>query len=168
MALPRAARRPLPTGPAATGRPGRALVRRAGPGKAYGRCMTEPVGVVLVSHSPAMAAGLAELLSELGSRTVPVALAAGTEDGSLGTSYDRIVDALAEADAGSGVVVLPDLGSSVLTAVTVLADHPRPDAVLVDAPFVEGAVAAVVTASAGAALAEVVAAAQDARGFRKL
>ncbi|MFC9331661.1 dihydroxyacetone kinase phosphoryl donor subunit DhaM [Kitasatospora sp. NPDC057015] len=129
--------------------------------------MTEPVGVVLVSHSPAMAAGLAELLRELGSRTVPVVLAAGTEDGSLGTSYDRIVAALAEADSGSGVVVLPDLGSSVLTAVTVLADHPRPDAVLVDAPFVEGAVAAVVTASAGAALAEVVAAAQDARGFRK-
>lgn len=63
--------------------------------------------------------------------------------------------------------MLPDLGSSVLTAATALADHPAPDVVLVDAPFVEGAVAAVVTASAGAALAEVVTAAQDARGFRK-
>ncbi|MET9613941.1 dihydroxyacetone kinase phosphoryl donor subunit DhaM [Kitasatospora indigofera] len=129
--------------------------------------MTGPVGVVLVSHSPAMAAGLRELLSELGSGGVPVLLAAGTEDGSLGTSYDLVVRAVVEADHGSGVVVLPDLGSSVLTAATALADHPRPDVVLVDAPFVEGAVAAVVTASAGAALAEVVTAAQDARGFRK-
>lgn len=129
--------------------------------------MTDPVGIVLVSHSAAMAAGLRELLRELGSETVPVVLAAGTEDGGLGTSYDLIVRAVEEADTGSGVVVLPDLGSSVLTAVTALADHPRPGAVLVDAPFVEGAVAAVVTASTGAALAEVVAAAEDARGFRK-
>ena len=129
--------------------------------------MTDPVGIVLVSHSAAMAAGLRELLRELGSDAVPVVLAAGTEDGGLGTSYDLIVRAVEEADAGSGVVVLPDLGSSVLTAVTALADHPRPGAVLVDAPFVEGAVAALVTASTGAALAEVVAAAEDARGFRK-
>ncbi|MFC8454809.1 dihydroxyacetone kinase phosphoryl donor subunit DhaM [Kitasatospora sp. NPDC057223] len=129
--------------------------------------MTGPVGVVLVSHSAAMAAGLRELLRELGSDAVPVVLAAGTEDGRLGTSYDLIVRAVAAADTGSGVVVLPDLGSSVLTAVTALADHPRPGAVLVDAPFVEGAVAAVVTASTGAALAEVVAAAEEARGYRK-
>ncbi len=129
--------------------------------------MTDPVGIVLVSHSAAMAAGLRELLRELGSDAVPVLLAAGTEDGGLGTSYDLIVRAVEEADTGAGVVVLPDLGSSVLTAVTALADHPRPGAVLVDAPFVEGAVAAVVTASTGAALAEVVAAAEDARGFRK-
>ncbi len=129
--------------------------------------MTDPVGIVLVSHSAAMAAGLRELLRELGSDAVPVLLAAGTEDGGPGTSYDLIVRAVEEADTGAGVVVLPDLGSSVLTAVTALADHPRPGAVLVDAPFVEGAVAAVVTASTGAALAEVVAAAEDARGFRK-
>ncbi|MDH6127811.1 dihydroxyacetone kinase phosphoryl donor subunit DhaM [Kitasatospora sp. GP82] len=129
--------------------------------------MGKHVGIVLVSHSPAMAAGLRELLTELGSDTVPVALAAGTEDGGLGTSYDLIVRAVAEADGGAGVVVLPDLGSSVMTARTALEDHPRSGAVLVDAPFVEGAVAAVVTASAGAALAEVVGAAEEARGFRK-
>ncbi|MFI6445096.1 dihydroxyacetone kinase phosphoryl donor subunit DhaM [Kitasatospora sp. NPDC050543] len=129
--------------------------------------MTDPVGIVLVSHSAAMAAGLRELLHELGSGAVPVVLAAGTEDGGLGTSYELILRAVAEADHGAGVVVLPDLGSAVLTAVTALEDHPRADVLLVDAPFVEGAVAAVVTASAGAALAEVATAAQDARGFRK-
>ncbi|GAA0696383.1 dihydroxyacetone kinase phosphoryl donor subunit DhaM [Kitasatospora atroaurantiaca] len=129
--------------------------------------MSNHVGIVLVSHSAAMAAGLRELLAELGSGAVPVVLAAGTEDGGLGTSYELIVRAVAEADAGAGVVVVPDLGSSVLTARAALEDDPRADVVLVDAPFVEGAVAAVVTASAGAALAEVVGAAEEARDFRK-
>ncbi|MED7950215.1 dihydroxyacetone kinase phosphoryl donor subunit DhaM [Streptomyces sp. BE303] len=130
--------------------------------------MSDYVGIVLVSHSARLAAGLKELLGELASDTVRVVVAAGTETGGLGTSYALIARAVAEADAGAGVVVLPDLGSSVLTAVTVLEDDPRPGVVLVDAPFVEGAVSAAVTASTGAALSEVVAAAEEARGFRKL
>ncbi|MFD4534597.1 dihydroxyacetone kinase phosphoryl donor subunit DhaM [Kitasatospora sp. NPDC058397] len=130
--------------------------------------MSEHVGIVLVSHSARLAAGLRELLAELASGGVRVVCAGGTEDGGLGTSYDLIARAVAEADGGAGVVVLPDLGSSVLTAVTVLEDEPRPGVRLVDAPFVEGAVAAAVTASTGAALAEVVAAAEEARSFRKL
>ncbi|WP_327681360.1 dihydroxyacetone kinase phosphoryl donor subunit DhaM [Kitasatospora sp. NBC_00458] len=130
--------------------------------------MSDYVGIVLVSHSARLAGGLKELLGELASDAVRVVVAAGTEEGGLGTSYDLIARAVAEADTGAGVVVLPDLGSSVLTAVTVLEDAPNPGAVLVDAPFVEGAVSAAVTASTGASLAEVVAAAEEARAFRKL
>ncbi|MER7706058.1 dihydroxyacetone kinase phosphoryl donor subunit DhaM [Kitasatospora sp. NPDC097605] len=130
--------------------------------------MSGYVGIVLVSHSAALAGGLKDLLAELASDEVRVVVAGGTEEGGLGTSYELIARAVAEADGGAGVAVLPDLGSSVLTAVTVLEDEPRPGVVLVDAPFVEGAVAAAVTASTGAALAEVVAAAEEARGFRKL
>ncbi|MFJ4187324.1 dihydroxyacetone kinase phosphoryl donor subunit DhaM [Kitasatospora sp. NPDC089509] len=130
--------------------------------------MSGHVGIVLVSHSARLAEGLRELLGELTSDGVLVVVAAGTEDGGLGTSYELIAGAVVAADGGAGVVVLPDLGSSVLTAATVLEDEPRPDVRLVDAPFVEGAVAAAVTASAGAGLAEVVAAAEEARSFRKL
>ncbi|WP_405006483.1 dihydroxyacetone kinase phosphoryl donor subunit DhaM [Kitasatospora purpeofusca] len=130
--------------------------------------MSGHVGIVLVSHSAALAGGLRELLGELASAEVRVVVAAGTEDGGLGSSYELIARAVLAADSGAGAVVLPDLGSSVLTALTVLEDEPRPGVVLVDAPFVEGAVAAAVTASTGAALAEVVAAAEEARGFRKL
>ncbi|MFF2952082.1 dihydroxyacetone kinase phosphoryl donor subunit DhaM [Kitasatospora sp. NPDC057965] len=130
--------------------------------------MSGHVGIVLVSHSAALAGGLKELLAELASDEVRVVVAAGTEEGGLGTSDELIARAVVEADGGAGVAVLPDLGSSVLTAVTVLEDEPRPGVVLVDAPFVEGAVAAAVTASTGAPLAEVVAAAEEARGFRKL
>lgn len=129
--------------------------------------MNQPTGIVLVSHSAQLAAGLRELLAQIGSDRVPVAVAGGTADGGLGTSYDRIVEAIAEADRGAGVIVLPDLGSSVLTALTVLEDYPRTDVVLIDAPFVEGAVAAAVTAAAGADLAAVAEAARQARTVAK-
>jgi PTS hybrid protein len=130
--------------------------------------MNQSPGIVLVSHSAQLAAGLRELLTQIASDRVPVAVAGGTEDGGLGTSYDRIVAAIAEADRGAGVIVLPDLGSSVLTTLTVLEDDPRPDVLLVDAPFVEGAVAAAVTAAAGGDLAAVAEAARQARGIAKV
>src|SRR5690606_39611421 len=114
--------------------------------------MSTSVGIVLVSHSAELAAGLRLLVEQIGSDSVPLATAGGTDDGRIGTSYDRVLDAIRSADRGQGVVVLPDLGSSVLTARTVLEDHPRSDVLIVDAPFVEGAVAAVVTAASGAGL----------------
>ncbi|MDH6113211.1 PTS hybrid protein [Kitasatospora sp. MAP12-15] len=126
------------------------------------------VGIVLVSHSPQLAAGLRELTAQLGGGHVAVEVAAGAADGGLGTAYDLVLGAVARADSGAGVLVLPDLGSSVLTARAALLDLGRDEVVLADAPFVEGAVAAVVTASTGAALGQVLAAAQEAWQVRKL
>ena len=130
--------------------------------------MSTSVGIVLVSHSAELAAGLRLLVEQIGSDTVPLATAGGTDDGRIGTSYDLVLAAIRNADRGAGVVVLPDLGSSVLTARTVLEDHPRPDVLIVDAPFVEGAVAAVVTAASGADLKTVADAAKEARHVHKL
>jgi phosphoenolpyruvate---glycerone phosphotransferase subunit DhaM len=130
--------------------------------------MSNLVGIVLVSHSAELAAGLRLLVEQIGSDTVPLATAGGTDDGRIGTSYDLVLNAIKDADRGGGVVVLPDLGSSVLTARTVLEDHPRTDVTIVDAPFVEGAVAAVVTAASGADLQTVVTAAKEARNVLKL
>ncbi|MCX4989514.1 MULTISPECIES: dihydroxyacetone kinase phosphoryl donor subunit DhaM [unclassified Streptomyces] len=130
--------------------------------------MSTSVGIVLVSHSAELAAGLRLLVEQIGSDTVPLATAGGTDDGRIGTSYDLVLAAIRNADRGAGVVVLPDLGSSVLTARTVLEDHPRPDVLIVDAPFVEGAVAAVVTAASGADLKTVADAAKEARHVPKL
>ncbi|MEV2276594.1 dihydroxyacetone kinase phosphoryl donor subunit DhaM [Nocardiopsis sp. NPDC049922] len=130
--------------------------------------MNVPVGIVLVSHSAELAAGLRLLMRQIGSDSVPVATAAGSGDGGIGTSYDLVLSAVEDADRGRGVLVLPDLGSSVLTARAVLADHPRRDVVIADAPFVEGAVAAVVTAASGADLRTVADSAEGARHVRKL
>jgi phosphoenolpyruvate---glycerone phosphotransferase subunit DhaM len=72
------------------------------------------------------------------------------------------------ADRGGGVVVLADLGSSVLTTRHVLESRANGHVKLIDAPFVEGAVAAAVASSAGSSVAEVVSAAEGARGVSKL
>lgn len=129
--------------------------------------MNQSVGIVLVSHSAGLAAGLRELLGQIGSDRVPVAAAGGTADGRIGTSYEKILEAIGEADRGSGVLILPDLGSSVLTTMAVLEDNSRPDLLMVDAPFVEGAVAAAVAASGGADLESVADAARHARHAAK-
>jgi dihydroxyacetone kinase DhaKLM complex PTS-EIIA-like component DhaM len=129
------------------------------------------VGIVLVSHSAAVAGSVAELAAGLagGGTTAPVAPAGGTLDGGLGTSAELISAAAASVDRGAGVAVITDLGSAVLTVKALLAEGDElPDNTrLVDAPFVEGAVAAVVTASAGADLAAVEAAAGEAYSYRK-
>ncbi|WP_330294011.1 PTS-dependent dihydroxyacetone kinase phosphotransferase subunit DhaM [Streptomyces sp. NBC_00576] len=130
------------------------------------------VGVVLVSHSAAVASSVADLARGLvgGGATVPVAAAGGTESGELGTSAELITAAARSVDRGAGVAVLMDLGSAVLTVKALLAegDELPPGTRLLDAPFVEGAVAAVVTASTGADLAAVEAAAAEAYTYRKV
>jgi phosphoenolpyruvate---glycerone phosphotransferase subunit DhaM len=130
------------------------------------------VGIVLVSHSAEVASAVAELARRLagGGAAVPVAAAGGTERGELGTSAELITAAAASVDRGAGVAVLTDLGSAVLTVKALIAEGDElPDtARLVDAPFVEGAVAAVVTAATGADLDAVAAAAADAYTYRKV
>lgn len=128
------------------------------------------VGIVLVSHSMALAAGAAELARQVGGGGVTIAPAGGTEDGGIGTSIAKVRSAIARADAGAGVLLLPDLGSSVLTVRALLAEPsglPEP-LVLADAPFVEGAVAAAVMAAAGGDIKAVLGAAEEARNARKL
>ena len=128
----------------------------------------EYVGIVIVSHSATVAAGLCELLAQFAGAEVGIVPAGGTADGSLGTNPTRIVEAIGEADAGAGVALLVDMGSAVLSVRHALSEIDGARAVLADAPLVEGAIAAAVVASSGAALEDVIAAAEEARGVGKL
>ncbi|MFF5919724.1 PTS-dependent dihydroxyacetone kinase phosphotransferase subunit DhaM [Streptomyces flavochromogenes] len=129
------------------------------------------VGIVLVSHSAAVATAVAGLARGLagGGDLAPILPAGGTPDGGLGTSSELISEAAKAVDRGAGVAILVDLGSAVLTVKALLAEGDElPEASrLVDAPFVEGAVAALVTASAGGDLDAVAAAASEAYAYRK-
>ena len=122
------------------------------------------VGLVVVSHSAALAAGVVELASQMAPEVAVVA-AGGTDDGELGTSFELVNEALVTADSGDGVVVLYDLGSALLTTETAL-ELVDPDiadrVVIADAPLVEGAVAAAVTAQSGADRDAVAQSARDA------
>ncbi|MGX9225770.1 dihydroxyacetone kinase phosphoryl donor subunit DhaM [Streptomyces albus] len=129
------------------------------------------VGIVLVSHSRQVADGVAAMAAGLaGVADAPVAGAGGLPDGSLGTSEERITEAARRVDSGAGVALLADLGSAVLTVKTLLAEGdvlPEPTRLL-DAPLVEGAVAAVVTSVGGGDLDAVAAAAEEAYTYRKV
>lgn len=124
------------------------------------------VGIVLVSHSEELARGLAALCAQM-APDVAIATAGGDDDGGLGTSFDRVVAALDEADSGDGAVVLFDLGSAKMTsemALEQLDEERRGRTRLEDAPFVEGAISAATTADHDAGIDEVVAALDDVRG----
>jgi PTS hybrid protein len=127
------------------------------------------VGLVLVSHSPQIAEGTAELVRQMAGEVelVPVG---GDADGGFGTDPERIKAAIENLDAEE-VLVFMDLGSAVLSAETVLemlSSEDREKVRLVDAPFVEGAFAAGVVASAGSDADECVEAAMEARTESKL
>ena len=114
------------------------------------------VGIVLVSHSKELAEALASYTRMMAPKARVLA-AGGQEDGSFGTSYDLIWDAVEKAREPDGAVVLMDMGSAVMTVKMVLEDMDEDDVRMADCPFVEGAVEATVLAQAGAGLDEIVA-----------
>jgi PTS hybrid protein len=127
------------------------------------------VGIVIVSHSADIAAGTVALAAQMAGDEVRIEAAGGAPDGGLGTDSARVEAAIAAAEQGDGVIILGDLGSAILTARHVLDDYASNGSVrLVDAPLVEGAVAAAVVSSAGRPLDEVASAAEEARAIPKL
>jgi PTS hybrid protein len=127
------------------------------------------VGLVLVSHSPQLAEGTAELVRQMAGE-VEIAAVGGDADEGFGTDPERIQGAI-ESLGADEVLVFMDLGSAVLSAETVLemlSSERRAAVRLVDAPFVEGAFAAGVIASAGSEADECVEAAMEARTESKL
>lgn len=119
------------------------------------------VGIVVVSHSRALARAAVALAQEmLHGKQIRIAIAAGLDDTTFGTDAVQIVDAITAAEQGAGVVVLMDLGSAVLSAelaLDLLDDDVRERVVLCPAPLVEGLVVAAVAAAGGADSAEVAA-----------
>ncbi|HVH52494.1 MAG TPA: phosphoenolpyruvate--protein phosphotransferase [Actinomycetota bacterium] len=124
------------------------------------------IGIVLVSHSPKVAEGVADLAREMGGADVRLEPVGGLDmpDRPMGTDAVLVMQAIERAWSEDGVLVLMDLGSAVLSAEMAL-DMLPPDrtgrVLLCEAPFVEGAVAAAVAAKLGRSLREV---AEEARG----
>jgi dihydroxyacetone kinase phosphotransfer subunit len=125
------------------------------------------VGLVVVSHSQTAADGIAEVAGEMAGET-RIEPVGGDGQGGFGTVADDIEIAIEDADAGDGVVVLVDLGSAVMNA-EVAIEMSDAEAVIADAPVLEGAVNAAVAATSGKATVESVhAQAEAARGVEKL
>lgn len=131
------------------------------------------VGLVLISHSSSIADGLRDMVLQVAGSDVPVATAGGTDDGRLGTSAPRIVEAIRSTleSTPDGALILLDLGSAALSlelALEELDDEERARLRVSEAPLVEGAVLAAVQASVGASLDEVAETAMGAATMQKM
>lgn len=127
------------------------------------------VAFVIVSHSESLAQGVCELAAQM-APDVHFEAAGGTDilpgetRAALGTSYDKVEASLGRAlEFAPGVVLVSDLGSATMTIESVLEFADEPERVrFVDAPLVEGTVAAAVRAQLGDPLEAVAQAAIDA------
>jgi phosphoenolpyruvate---glycerone phosphotransferase subunit DhaM len=128
------------------------------------------VGIVIVSHSARLAEGVAELATQMAQNGVTITAAGGTDDGSIGTSMEKVRYALQQSASPDGTLVLLDLGSAVMVtemAVEMLGEDERQRVIISTAPLVEGAVLAAVEASAGSSLQEVAEAAESGHDMPK-
>lgn len=130
------------------------------------------VGIVIVTHSQELADGVCALAGQMSAQSdLPIAAAGGLDDGGLGTSFEKIQRALDTVYSDDGVLILMDLGSAVMTTQMVLEMLPpehQAHVRLSNAPLVEGAIAAAVSASLGDDLTRVQHAAETALEMPKI
>ncbi len=115
------------------------------------------VSLVLVSHSHLLAEALVSLIQQVAQGAVSIAFAGGVGPNreEFGTDAIEIMEAIQAVYTPSGVLVLMDLGSAVLSAelaLELLPDEMKPNIKFCAAPLVEGAIAAAVQASLGSDL----------------
>ena len=126
------------------------------------------VGLVVVSHSAALAEGVVTLAREMGGEELALEAAGGMDEpGALGTDAERVRAAIERAMSDDGVLVLMDLGSALMStefAIEMLEGGGR--VLMSEAPLVEGTVAAAVAARGGASLEEVAAEARGALAMK--
>ena len=122
------------------------------------------VGIVIVSHSPKVAEGTADMVRQMVGDEVKLAWCGGDPSGGLGTSVEAIIAAIETAWTDKGVAILVDLGGAETNsemAIEIIGE-PKSDKIRIcNAPVVEGAVMAATEASGGAALGAVVSTAEE-------
>ncbi len=116
------------------------------------------VGIVIVSHSPDVAKGAADMVRQMVGQGIPLAWTGGNPDGGLGTSVEKILAAIEHAWSDAGVAILVDMGGAETNsemAIEMLPAERAGKVVICNAPVVEGAVMAATEAWGGSDLATV-------------
>jgi dihydroxyacetone kinase phosphotransfer subunit len=126
--------------------------------------MTDTVSIVIVSHSPDVAKGAADMVRQMVGEEVRLAWCGGNPDGGLGTDVSAILAAIESVYSPKGVAVLVDLGGAETNsemAIEMLSGGRGAHVQICNAPVVEGAVMAATEAASGASLEAVRATAED-------
>ncbi|WP_099223996.1 dihydroxyacetone kinase phosphoryl donor subunit DhaM [Listeria costaricensis] len=100
--------------------------------------MTKPYGVVIISHSKDVAKGVHDIIEQIAADVV-ITFAGGTDDGGIGTSFDK-VNAAFEENSADKIFAFYDLGSAKMNIETV-AEVSDKEIILYNAPILEGAYA---------------------------
>lgn len=93
-------------------------------------------GIILVSHVLEMGVGLRRLLKEV-AQDVSISVAAGLEQGEIGTSFEKILEEIEQNPANS-LLAFYDLGSGKMN-LELAAEMTEKQVLIVDTAFVEGA-----------------------------
>ena len=128
------------------------------------------IGIVIVSHSHLLAQGVREMALQMSQNLVKIEAAGGVDDQTIGTSAERIHQAITQAYSPDGVLILFDLGSALFStqmAVEMLPPEQQAQTKVSAAHLVEGAIVAAVEASLGHSLEEVNNAAEAVKEMQK-
>ena len=126
--------------------------------------MAEHVSLVIVSHSPKVAAGTLDMVRQMVGEELPCAAVGGRPDGGLGADLLQIKAAIDAVWNEAGVAVLVDLGGAQMNAemaIEMLGEERAAVVRICNAPIVEGAVIAATEAVGGSDLDAVCAAAEE-------
>jgi len=128
------------------------------------------LSILILSHSPEIARGLKNMCLQMAPDDVIIEAVGGTKEGNLGIDAELVLNKLQELITNSdGVVILGDIGSTILAAKNALNMLSSPvNVCIADAPLVEGAVIASIEASLGSPLQEVVKKAEETKFVSKL
>ncbi len=122
------------------------------------------VSIVIVSHSPKVAEGAADMVRQMVGDDIRLAFCGGDPDGGLGTSVGAILEAIESVYSDKGVAILVDLGGAETNSEMAREMMPRERAekvVICNAPLVEGAIMAATEAAGGSGLETVRATAEE-------
>lgn len=129
------------------------------------------IGVLIVSHSHKIAEGIKELAMQMAKDDQKIIAVGGTNCGTIGTDPIAIYEGMLKADSGDGVLVLADIGSSIMSvdlAKEMLDEEIRNRVYLANAPIVEGSVSAVVEIGLGSSIYEILLACEKTKQMDKI
>lgn len=122
--------------------------------------------LLLLSHSKEITDGIKKMIEQMQtSSDVSIYSLGGTVDNEIGSDPTKIIDAVNEANKEDTFLVFADIGSAILNAEMaqdMLEEDQQKRYYLVDAPLVEGAFAAAITAGTSDDLAQIMSEAKKA------
>ena len=129
------------------------------------------IGIVIISHSIKIAEGIIDLCNEMVGDNIKIIPAGGSSDGRIGTDPIKIKEAIEKAYDGDGVVILADIGSSLMNAdmaMELLEEEIRKKTIILDTPVVEGSIGVAVQASISNDINQILQVAEEARTTKKV